>query len=79
MLLVKLPVAVPSEVLVLNPTVGPEVVLQQTPRAVTTEPPSAVIFPPDVADAVVMAEIAEVVIVGIDACGAEVVKLNSEP
>jgi len=48
-LLVKLPVPVPSDVLVLNEIVGPEEVLQQTPRAVIVEPPSEVVTPPDTA------------------------------
>ena len=49
--LVNTPVPEPSEVLVLNAIVGPVVVLQHTPRAVTdAPPPSAVTFPPDVAD-----------------------------
>ena len=38
--------------------------LQQTQRAVTAPPPSAVIFPPDVADEDVIAEIAVVANVG---------------
>jgi hypothetical protein len=48
MVLVKLPVPDPSLV-VLSPVVGFDVVAQQTPRIVTDEPPSSVIFPPDVA------------------------------
>jgi len=77
-LLVKLPVPDPSTVLVLNATVAPELVLQQTPRAVTAEPPSPLIVPPDEADDAVIAAIAVVVRLGIVAA-AEVVKINSEP
>ena len=45
MALVKLPVPVSSEVQ-LSPVVGLAEVLQQTPLAVTEEPPSEVMFPP---------------------------------
>jgi hypothetical protein len=51
--LVKLPVPVPFEVL-LFAVVGFGVTLQQTPRLVTDDPPSFVIFPPLIADVVVM-------------------------
>ena len=44
--------------------VAPELVLQQTPRAVTAEPPSEVIFPPDTALVVPMIVIAVVDRVG---------------
>jgi hypothetical protein len=47
--LVNIPVPVLSVVLVLNAVVGPDVVLQHTPRAVIIAPPSLVIFPPLVA------------------------------
>jgi len=77
-LLVKLPLLVPSNVLVLNATVAPVLVLQQIPLAVTGDPPSALMLPPDVAVVLVMAETAEVVSVGSVAC-AEVVKIISEP
>jgi hypothetical protein len=63
--LVKAPVPVPSLVLVARATVGPVVVLQQTPRAVTALPPSAETFPPLVAAVAVIAEAAVVVRVGV--------------
>lgn len=44
-LLAKLPVPVPSVVL-LSVIVGEALVLQQTPRAVTLKPPSEVMLPP---------------------------------
>ena len=50
MVLVKLPVPVPSKVFVERLMVGPVVVLQHTPRAVMLAPPSAVTFPPEVAE-----------------------------
>ena len=77
-LLVKLPAPVPSDVLVLKAMVAPEAVLQQTPRAVTAEPPSVVIFPPERALEVLMEETAVVVRAGTVAC-AVVVKDNSAP
>ena len=46
--LLKLPVPVPSELLLLE-VVGPVAVFQQTPLTVTDAPPSSVTFPPDVA------------------------------
>ena len=53
MLLVKLPDPLPSEVFVLKATVGVVAVLQTTPLAVTTTPPSTVTLPPvDAPDAV---------------------------
>ena len=60
--LMKLPVPVPSEVL-LSAMVGFWLVLQQTPRAVTAAPPSLVILPPLVTVVSVTADIAVVVIV----------------
>ena len=48
MLLVKLPVPAPSEVM-LSVMVGVALVLQQTPRAVTVAPPSEVTLPPPIA------------------------------
>ena len=63
MLLVKLPVPVPSLVLLLA-VVGFWLVLQQTPRAVTVAPPSEVTFPPLVAVVWVIFEAAVVEITG---------------
>ena len=75
--LVKIPVPVPSVVLVLNAVVGPVVVLQHTPRAVTVAPPSLVTFPPLVAVVRVIADAAVVVRTGTVA--AVEVKLISFP
>lgn len=61
--LTKLPVPAPSDVL-LFAVVGPVLVLQQMPLAVTVAPPSLVIFPPLVADPFVIDVIAAVVIEG---------------
>jgi len=58
--LVKLPVPVPLTVL-LPETVGVDEVLQQTPLAVTEEPPSEETVPPDTA-VVEVAELIEVVV-----------------
>ena len=78
MLLAKVPVPVPSDVLVLKAVVGPDVVLQQTPRTVTVAPPSEVMFPPEVAVVDPMALAATVLSTG--AVGlAMVVKLISSP
>jgi hypothetical protein len=49
MALVKTPVPVPSVVVFVAPITGFAVVAQQTPLAVTAPPPSAVIFPPEIA------------------------------
>ena len=49
MVLVNMPVPLPSVVLVAKAMVGLAVVLQQTPRAVTFAPPLLVMFPPLVA------------------------------
>ena len=68
MLLVKLPVPVPLLVLLLL-IVGPEVVFQQTPRAVTADPPSEVMFPPEVAVLSITAVGVEVVRVSTAVCG----------
>lgn len=71
----KLPVPVPSDVLVFE-AVGPDKVFQQTPLAVTAAPPSDVILPPLVADAELTAEITVVEITGKIA---GVVTVNSLP
>ncbi|MBK7306483.1 MAG: hypothetical protein IPI88_05210 [Chitinophagaceae bacterium] len=62
--LVKIPGPEPS-VVWLPVTCGFAVVDQQTPRAVTGVPPSAVTLPPAVAVVAVMAVIAEVRTVGV--------------
>ena len=61
--LVKVPVPVPSDVL-LSLVVGLADVLQHTPLAVIEAPPSEVTFPPLVALVEVTEDIAEVVTVG---------------
>ncbi len=63
--LVKLPVPVPFDVLLLL-MVGLTDVLQHTPLAVTEAPPSEVTFPPLVALVDVMDDTAVVVTVGVD-------------
>ena len=72
---IKLPVPLPSVVLVVSAAVGPGEVLQQTPRAVTAEPPSLLILPPLRADVFVIKLSAEVLIWAT----LSVVKLNSAP
>ena len=67
-LLVKLPVPVPSEVW-LSLVVGLADVLQQTPLAVTAAPPSLVTFPPLEALFEVIEDAAVVVTVGIERQG----------
>jgi hypothetical protein len=62
---VKVPIPVPSKVLVVNEMVGFDVVAQTTPLAIMEAPPSAVILPPEVAEVVVKALILVVVSVGI--------------
>ena len=57
----KVPVPVPSVVLVLKDTVGPVLVDQTIPLAVTDAPPSAVMLPPLLAPTSVM-ELAAVVV-----------------
>ena len=74
MLLVKVPVPVPSVVLE-SEVVGLAEVLQQTPLAVTAAPPSEPIFPPDEAEVDVTEPGAVVVIDG----RASVVNVISEP
>jgi len=78
MLLVNIPIPVPSVVLVDKAMVGFAVVLQQTPRTVTAAPPSALIVPPLVAVVDVIAVTAVVVMVGM-AEAATVVKTESPP
>ena len=63
MLLVKLPVPVPSVVL-LAEVVGFDDVLQHTPRAVTVAPPSLVTLPPELAEVAAIRDTAVVVTVG---------------
>ena len=62
-LLLKIPCPEPSEVIELF-IVGPFVVLQHTPRAVTVAPPSVVTFPPEEAVVAVIADKAVVVTIG---------------
>ena len=61
----------PSIVLVLNAMVGFELVLQHTPLKYTDTPPSARIFPPQVADIIPIAV--------IEIVGARVVKDPCKP
>ena len=75
-LLAKFPVPEPSAVLE-SRIVGPVEILQQTPRAITADPPSTAIFPPLMAEVVVIEVIVVVVMVGWDAI--RVVKLISFP
>jgi len=72
---VKAPVPPPSFVFVLSDMVGPGVVLQHTPFAVTAEPPSVVIVPPHVAVVDVIA--LTVLVVTVDTVGVE--KVISDP
>lgn len=72
-LLIKLPVPVPS-VVVLSLIVGLCDVLQQTPRAVTASPPSEVTLPPPDAVVAVIEEMAVAVTVGVVVA---VIKLSS--
>ena len=60
----KVPDPVPSDVLVVNVIVGLVLVDQTTPLEVTAAPPSELIFPPVVAEFVVMAVIEVVISVG---------------
>lgn len=78
--LLKLPIPVPSDVL-LFVIVGSVVVSQQTPLPVTEAPPSTVIFPPAVADVVVIDPTLVVVNVGViggSTGGGHPVKTNNE-
>ena len=70
-LLVNVPVPVPSTVLVVNAVVGLTLVLQQIPLAVMVAPPSEVMFPPDVA--VVLVRFVGVIVVRIGVVGIMVV------
>ena len=79
MALVKIPVPVPSIVLVDNAMVGFAVVAQQTPRAVMVAPPSLVILPPLAAVVMVMAVASVVVTVGNAVDVLVVVKVISLP
>jgi hypothetical protein len=63
-LLVKVPVPIPSEVL-LSAVVGLCDVLQQTPLTVIVPPPSAVILPPDFVEFEVIEVTSAVVIVAL--------------
>jgi hypothetical protein len=73
--LLKTPVPLPSVVL-LSAVVGSAALLQQTPRAVTADPPSEAMFPPLEAVVAAMAVTAVVVTVG---AAVEVVKPESDP
>ena len=75
-LLLKVPVPVPSEVLLLL-IVGAVEVFQHTPRAVTADPPSEDMLPPAVAVVIAMAD-AEVV-VSVGTANAVVVNVTSLP
>ena len=80
-LLVKAPVPVPLDVLVLNDMVGPEEVPQHTPLAVIVEPPSEVVTPPETAvvePIEVIALVNRTGTVGV-VTGAEVVNVTSFP
>ena len=76
-LLIKVPVPLPSVVLLLA-IVGFWLVLQQTPRAVTDAPPSLVTFPPKVAPVTKIFVAAVVDTVGTTGL-ANVVKVKSLP
>ena len=78
MALVNMPRPVPS-VVWLPVVIGPGVVLQQTPRAVTVAPPSALTLPPLAEVVVVIAVTAVVVTVGKAVVVVVVVKLISLP
>ena len=79
MALVNIPVPVPSIVLVDKAMVGLAVVAQQTPRAVTVEPPSLVTLPPLAAVVIVIAVAAVVITVGNAVDMLVVVKVISLP
>jgi hypothetical protein len=77
MLLVKLPVPLPS-VVWLPAVVGLADVDQQTPKAVTAAPPSLLTVPPEAAEVAVMLDAAVVVTVGKTGA-TPVVKVRSSP
>ena len=79
MALVKIPMPVPSIVLVDKAMVGFAAVLQQTPRAVTVAPPLLVTLPPLVAVVIAIAVAAVVVTVGNAVDVLVVVKVISLP
>ena len=79
MLLVNIPVPLPSVVLVDKAMVGFAAVLQHTPRAVTVVPPSAVTLPPLVAVVIVIPVASVVVTVANAVVDVVVVKLISLP
>ena len=74
---VKLPIPDPLVVFVVNEIVGFGLVDHTTPLVVTAAPPSAVIFPPEVA-VVVVIELADIVLT-VGATGELVVKVISFP
>ena len=74
----KLPVPEPSLVFVLKEIVGFVLVDHTTPLEVTAEPPSELIFPPEVALVVVM-ELADIVLNVGSTTGVLVVKVISFP
>ncbi len=65
----KLPVPVPSENLVSKEIVGVDLVLHTTPLDNIGEPPSLLIFPPDVALVDLIKLIAVVIIIGSEIAG----------
>ena len=75
MLLVNEPVPVPS-VVCASATVGFWEVLQQTPRAATVAPPSAVTLPPQVAEVVAM--LVTLLVITVGAKGLTVTVLEAE-
>ena len=60
----KEPIPEPVSKIKLFVIVGEVFVFQQIPRDITCDPPVFVIFPPDIADDIVIVEIGEVVSVG---------------
>ncbi len=74
----KEPMPVPLLVLVDKDTVGDKLVDHTTPLVVTAAPPSAVIFPPEVADVIVI-ELADIVLTVGRTTGMLVVNVISFP